>query len=229
MNRLPGVSRLVQVLSYAGTHGVNATARQAARQLRERVYMRESHIWYERQLGVGAPGEASWPDGVRLVAGSVGRLEVLDRFDSVGEKEARRRLDEGAQWWLVEEDAGPLFSCWILRSTAPVTAAPGGRLPLPSDSVVLEDSVTAPAARGRGIAPQAWTAIAGVLAEQGVARMLTKVEVANTASRKAVLKAGFEELAVMDFARTGPRSSTRVRPLGTCGWLVGALTGAAAR
>ena len=41
-------------------------------------------------------------------------------------------------------------------------AAPGGRLRLPADTVVLEDSVTSAAARGRGIAPRAWNALASL-------------------------------------------------------------------
>ncbi len=38
--------------------------------------------------------------------------------------------------------------------------------------------------------------------------MITKVEVANTASRKAVVKSGFREIGVMGYDRLGPRART---------------------
>jgi RimJ/RimL family protein N-acetyltransferase len=74
----------------------------------------------------------------------------------------------------------------------------------------LEDSVTASAARGRGVAPGAWTAIAEGLAAEGVRRLITKVEVDNIPSRRAVEKVGFRAVSLMDFVRVGGRGRTRV-------------------
>jgi GNAT superfamily N-acetyltransferase len=79
--------------------------------------------------------------------------------------------------------------------------------------VCLEDSVTAPLARGRGVAPAAWSAIADELAGEGVRRMITKVRVDNLPSRKAVEKVGFEGVALMHFKRIGPLRRTSVRRL----------------
>ena len=89
-------------------------------------------------------------------------------------------------------------------------AAPGGWLELPADTVVLEDSATTPRARGRGIAPGAWTAIADSLRDEGLVHMITKVGVENEASRKAVAKAGFRDVGVMRMVKTGPRKRTTV-------------------
>ena len=89
-------------------------------------------------------------------------------------------------------------------------AAPGGWLELPADTVVLEDSATTPRARGRGIAPGAWTAIADSLRDEGLAHMITKVGVENEASRKAVAKSGFREIGVMRMVKRGPRKRTTV-------------------
>jgi RimJ/RimL family protein N-acetyltransferase len=79
--------------------------------------------------------------------------------------------------------------------------------------VCLEDSVTSAAARGRGIAPAAWGAIADTLALEGQRKMITKVTVENTASRRAVTKSGFEEIALMHFRRRGPIHRTSIQVL----------------
>ncbi len=94
-------------------------------------------------------------------------------------------------------------------------AAPGGWLELPADTVVLEDSATTPRARGRGIAPGAWTAIADSLRDEGLVHMITKVGVENEASRKAVAKAGFRDVGVMRMVKTGPPQAHHGGPVGS--------------
>jgi len=67
---------------------------------------------------------------------------------------------------------------------------------VPRGVAFLEDSVTAPTYRGRGIASAAWQQIAGVLPTEGLCELVTIVDVTNVASRRAVTKAGFQEVAV---------------------------------
>jgi RimJ/RimL family protein N-acetyltransferase len=95
-----------------------------------------------------------------------------------------------------------------------VIAAPGRTLALPEGVACLEDSVTAAAARGRGIAPAAWTLIGDELQQAGFKTLVTKIETENQASRRAVEKVGYRLVAVMDHERTGPRRRTTVRPVG---------------
>ena len=92
----------------------------------------------------------------------------------------------------------------------PAIAAPGGQLQLSAGTVCLEDSVTAAPARGRGIGPAAWSAIADALGDEGQRHIITKVAVDNVPSRRAVEKAGFDAVALMHFRRFGPRSRTWV-------------------
>ena len=77
----------------------------------------------------------------------------------------------------------------------------------------LEDSATSPRARGRGVAPGAWTGIADSVRDEGLEHMITKVGVENAPSRKAVTKAGFRELGVMRLVKRGPRKHTTMTPL----------------
>ena len=133
-----------------------------------------------------------------------GAVEMGQRIEEV-----RARRAAGNDLWLAEDDGGPLFRCWIYRGRAPVLAAPGGWLELPADTVVLEDSATTPRARGRGIAPGAWTAIADSLRDEGLAHMITKVGVENEASRRAVARRGSARSVSCEWSRPGRASGPR--------------------
>ena len=187
--------------AWARRQGIHSTSARA------HVYLVEEHVWYQLDLAGERP-RRELPEDVRLVrAGDdrlAGAVEMGQRIDEV-----RARRAAGNDLWLAEDDGGPLFRCWIYRRRAPVLAAPGGWLELPADTVVLEDSATTPRARGRGIAPGAWTAIADSLRDEGLAHMITKVGVENEASRKAVAKAGFRESGSCGWSRPGRASAPR--------------------
>ncbi len=121
-----------------------------------------------------------------------------------------RRLGRGGRLWLVEDDDGPAFTCWIFENYTPSAVAPRERLDLPPGTVGLEDSFTAPDFRGRGVAPAAWTAIADLLAAEGVHAIATPVDEDNQASRRGVEKAGFKQVAVAHMERRSFRTRVRV-------------------
>jgi RimJ/RimL family protein N-acetyltransferase len=203
------MARIDRLSSAISRYGLGGLASTVARKARERVAFSESHVWYE--LDLTAPRETRvLEEGLILRPGREADLALLEQLDTVWPERARRRLQDGNDWWLVLDQGAPLFSCWIFRERAPVLAAPQGELALPAGCVCLEDSVTSAAARGRGIAPAAWSAIAASLAQEGQRRMITKVTVENVPSRRAVTKAGFVEVAIMHFRRRGIRSGTSV-------------------
>jgi L-amino acid N-acyltransferase YncA len=185
---------------------VGATARHSLKLARAQLHLVEEHVWYELDVAGERP-RRELPPEVRLVKAGDDRLdgavEMGQHLDEI-----RRRRAAGNDLWLAEDDGGPLFRCWIYRDRAPVLAAPGGWLAIPDAAVVLEDSATTPRARGRGIAPGAWTAIADSLRDEGLAHMLTKVGVHNEPSRKAVVKSGFREIGVMRLVKHGPHKRT---------------------
>jgi GNAT superfamily N-acetyltransferase len=185
-------------------------ARRAYDVARSRVYVDEDYVWYVLDLTGDRPC-AQLPEGLELVRAAREQLPLLEELPTTAPQEALARVDGGADLWLVLADGRPAFSCWIFHDRTPVPAARGGWLGVPADAASLEDSVTAPGFRGRGIAPAAWSGIADALAADGVARLLTIVPLANTPSRRAVEKAGFREFAVMNRRRLGPRRSTTVR------------------
>lgn len=186
--------------------------RAVARRLRKLAYLREEHVWYERDLGRPGPG-VELPGGLQLVRAAEEQAEVVSVFGQ-DVHQARERLAAGNDIWLVLEGEQPLFLCYTFRAAAPVIAAADGTLELPVGSACLEDAVTLPEARGRGIASAAWSAIADELGRAGLSTLVAKVETDNGASRRVAEKAGFAPVAVMEHQRTGVLRHTAVRPLG---------------
>ena len=190
-------------------HGPRAASRRLVQIVRGRLYLREEHVWYELPLGTERAARPL-PEGLVLVEADDVQTRLLDDLPTMAPPEALKLRERGGRLYLVLEGARPLFACWIHASATPAIAAPGGWLQLPVGTVCLEDSVTAAAARGRGVAPAAWSELADRLAADGVERMITKVGVENAPSRKAVEKAGFREAAVMRLTRIGPRARVSV-------------------
>ncbi len=192
-------------------HGLTGAARHAASRLGGRFYLREAHHWYQLDLGADRP-QRPMPEGFRLVQGGEDELLLLRRLPTVKLEEGERRLGDGATLWLVLEAEDPAFACWTFYDRMPVYAAKGGALELPQRAAGLEDSVTSPDYRGRGVAPAAWAAISDTLHERGYELLITKVAEENQPSRRAVEKAGFRDIAVMRLIRFGRRRRVEVEP-----------------
>jgi len=177
--------------------------RAVARRVAARAYLREEHVWYALPLdGVQQPREL--PTGLELVQAQTGDASLAVQHGR-GAGEVARRVGEGHELWIVRDEDRAAFSCWIYVERAPAIAASGGWFVVPRGSVCLEDSITSPDYRGRGVAPAAWERIAAHARTHGAETMVTKVAQDNTPSRKAVSKAGFKEVAVMRLTRVGPR------------------------
>jgi len=196
------------VMRRVRSDGVGAAARHSLELARAHLYLVEEHVWYQLDVAGERP-RRELPDDVRLIRAGDEQLSGAVEMGQMLE-EVRDRRAAGNDLWLAEDEGGPLFRCWIYRRRAPVLAAPGGWLEIPAETVVLEDSATTSRARGRGIAPGAWTAIADSLRDEGLTYMITKVGVENEASRRAVVKAGFREIGIMRLVKAGPRKRTTV-------------------
>ena len=193
------------------TGSVRKLAAIASHRLVRTLYLRERHIWYT--LSLTAPlSHTPCPAGFDIARATVTDVALLEELPTIGAHEARERLTAGAELWLMREGIHAAFACWIFRGDTPVFAARHGRLSLPTGTVCLEDSVASPAYRGRGLAPAAWSEIAGVLQDQHVAAIITKVAEDNAASRRAVEKAGFERIAMMTLTRRGLRTRVTLQP-----------------
>ena len=198
-----GANHLMQCVR---RHGVSGTVWRAmvasGRAARRLPYLRERHVWYRLDLERGWP-RRELPPGFEIVRGGVEELPLLKQMGSVGYIEGLRRLENGADFWLIRNARTAAFSCWIFHHRTPVLAAPGGWLHLPEGIVCREDSVTAPQYRGRGLSPASYPPIAASLAREGVKAIVAKIEETNLPSRRAVEKAGLRPVATMTLVRVG--------------------------
>ena len=198
------MSRISHALAKTRREGIRAAFARAWELGQRPVYNSEEHVWYQLDVKAERP-RREFVEGVRLVRATAGEARRVEELGQV-ETEARARLAAGNDLWVALDDEDrTLFVCWTFRGETPVSAAPHGRLQLPAGTACLEDSVAAPLARGKGIAPASWTAIADILATEGFESMITKVTTDNAPSRKAVQKSGFREIGVMRLTRMGPR------------------------
>jgi GNAT superfamily N-acetyltransferase len=194
--------RLVRRLAHhIRDHGLAATAHRVWTRLRRSLHLRESHAWSVLDVATAA-APPPLAGGLVIVRGGRSDVGLLaDLPTEVSAAVALRRLAGGAQLWLVKDGSRAAFVCWIFPQALPAVAAPGGQLELPPGFAALEDTATSEDYRGRGIAPAAWLAIAERLERDGYTHILTKVEVDNAPSRRAVAKAGFREVALVHLVR----------------------------
>jgi ribosomal protein S18 acetylase RimI-like enzyme len=194
--------------------GALPAARRLALVTLHKLVMREEHVWYSLELDGERP-RRELPAGFALRTATEADVEGIAKLPNQPDAdELRTRLAGQASVYVVTEGARMAFACTVFRGRTPTVAAKSGWLDLPPDTVCLEDSGTSPEFRGRGVAPGAWTALADDLARRGYKTMLTKVEVANAPSRKAVAKSGFGQVASMRMRRVGPLVRVAVTPLG---------------
>jgi RimJ/RimL family protein N-acetyltransferase len=182
-------------------HGPGSLASVIAHRLVRLAFLDEHHVWYV--LDLAEIIDRPLADGYTL--------RQIDPNEDLGAvlidvrpEIAGPRLAEGNQAWVVEDAEGdPAFNCFVFFGRTPARAAESRSLLLPPGTACLEDSVTAAAHRGHGIAGGAWAKIAAGLRDDGFEVLVTKVEVENVPSRKAVEKIGFLPAAVMHLRRRG--------------------------
>ncbi len=213
-----GITRVSRALR---RYGVTGAIRRGAHAGRRLAAVRERHYWYARPIAEapGAAPEGSGPFELRRAP--AGDTQYLETLPTVEIEQATEFFDRGGALWVVLVDGSPAFACWTFRDATPLPVIQGGWQPLPPDVAGLAFSLTHPDFRGRGVAPWAWEAIAAELAREGVRRIVTEVEADNAASRRAVSKAGFAEVAATDVLRIGPyrRIETEVFDAAAAGFL----------
>jgi RimJ/RimL family protein N-acetyltransferase len=202
-----GTTRLRRAVRRYGAAGA---ARRLLGLVREAVYLRQEHVWYELDLRGARPRRELDDPALELMQAGVEHIPLLDDLWAIDHAEAERRLQSGGTLWLVLDGQRPAFSCWTFRGRTPIRAAQKGWLDLPADVACLEESLTAATYRGRSIAPAAWTLIADRLAGGDVRRLVTTIEEENTASRTAVAKVGFVEIGRAATLKIGKRFRVRL-------------------
>ncbi len=204
--------------------GVRPTAIQLARQARSMVWLDESHIWYELTFADASPDFPLGDDFV-FCRGDQRDVERFARIPPVTSHYVRARLAAGDDLWYARRGNDVAFFCWTLRGTAPTVASTRGGVPLPPDTVNLEDSTAVPAFRRSAVGLGTIAHLCNALRAEGITRMVTKVSADNAPAQRWVVKLGFVEVAVATVSRRGPRMTRTVtsRPGHDDSWLVGGL------
>jgi Acetyltransferase (GNAT) family len=202
--------RLSRVVKEEGAAGI---ARRIGWRVRSNVYLDEEHIWYT--LNLDRVQQLPLAPGYELRVATDADIDRITGLTGTPREEADDNRARGAESWVVVQDEEPAFVCWIFPETTPVRAAADRWLALPPGVVCLEHSFTGESHRGRGIAGAAWTKIAQGLKMRDFDVLITKVEVDNAPSRKAVQKAGFREACLMRLHRRGPRETVTLEMLPT--------------
>jgi GNAT superfamily N-acetyltransferase len=205
----PGIAG--QLREGLGRRGARGLAREGLELVRRAVWRRENHNWYEIQLA-RMPAMPPLPDDMRLVVATDADLAAVEQLGG-NVASARRRAARGHQQMLLFDGDRPVFGCWVFHGAMPDPAAHRGTLVLPDDTVCIEDSVTNPDSRRRGVSTIAGGAVITHLRSEGIRTMLTRVAVSNVPAHKAVLKTGFREVARVTMQRIGPRKHVDVEIL----------------
>jgi GNAT superfamily N-acetyltransferase len=210
-SHFPHLNTLTRALQH---HGVikccTLALSEALQSVLNHLYLHERHVWFV--LSTHSVRAVSLADGMILQPVSGPQVDLLSEQALCGRRVVENYLRHRGQPWVVMDGQRVAFCCWIFTKEMPLVVARGGWHALPVSTACLEASVTSADYRGRGIAPAAWLGIAAILKERGIHRMVTKVEEDNAASRRAVVKAGFHEIAVVDFQRMGLSRYKTIEP-----------------
>ena len=190
-------------------YGLIGVLRLAGRRVVRKLFLRETHVWYRLDLS-GEPAQLQLRPGLELVSAAGAGLSLLEQLPMGGRYGTATRLEMGAGPWIVREGDRAVFGCWVFPDRAPVAAARGGTIPLPSGTACIDDVVTIPEYRGHGIAPAALATLASRLRNQGTDALASKVEETNAASRRAFEKAEFRPVTRMHSMKIGPLIRLRV-------------------
>lgn len=193
--------------------GLAGTARTAARIVQHAAHQDEVSTWFEVVLDRDRP-RVPLAEGELLPAVDDATFGLFNAIGSQSAEVARARRAAGGEPWVLLVDGEPAFCCWLYAGRSPINSMPGEWLNLPAGVRTLEDSITAPGFRGRGLAGGVWTALFDELEKQGVRSVVTNVLDSNIPSTKAVLKVGFAPVASMRYVRVGPWSRQQLTAVG---------------
>lgn len=199
------------VLRSVRRRGLRVVVVQGLDELRQRVAPNSTHVWYLLDLRQDRP-LLPIPGGYAIeeLSPASAKLELLDVLGPNARAEAETRFAGGGRLFTALTESDLAFACWIFRAI-PTRAARNGWLELPGELRGLEYSVTVEQHRGRGLAPAVWLEVAGLLEADGVDGLVTKVGLANDASRRAVKKAGFDEIGYVTVTRRAGKLRVDVR------------------
>jgi RimJ/RimL family protein N-acetyltransferase len=182
---------------------LRSTAGAAVARLRPARSFTAEYVWYRLDLRDPQRVRRELDPAMTLLRATVDNQALIDQIPhdpsvtSMTPDEVAERMAGGGELWLTVEDGRVAFACWTFHGRGPVHGARDEEGRFPTGVLYMEDSIASPDFRGRGIGPATWSALADAAAAGGDRCIVTKVDVTNTSSRRAVEKVGFRDVARM--------------------------------
>jgi GNAT superfamily N-acetyltransferase len=192
---------LSRVRDVVRRHGLRGVAHLAVDRVGPRQRVAAVYVWYAIDLERADRPQNPLPEGFVVREATIADVASMQQMTSahtvtITEEVMRERVLNGVKPWLAISDDGRVAALsWVFTRSLPLR----GRyeLVLPDDVAGFEDTVTSREMRGRGIAPALLTQLGDILPRDGVRAIITRIDVENAASHRAVQKLGFEECARM--------------------------------
>jgi hypothetical protein len=185
---------------YAGKYGWPSFMHRTVRAVRQAMLLDETHLWFQRTLGVDDPDERMPPE-ITLRQASADTVELIEALPTVSLADARRRMERGVELWLLFDGDRPVVAAWFFRTTMPMIGAPRRAVTAPPGVVFLEDAVTAPDYRGQRLVRLFVRRLSVEFHRQGLTFIVCKVADTNVSSLRAVAALGFVEIGRTHFRR----------------------------
>jgi RimJ/RimL family protein N-acetyltransferase len=168
--------------------------------------LREAIASHETLIVLARPTRRRDDDGVEGRELNLRRLTAADAslyartIGTDSESTFRARLSATSRCFAVELQGRLVHASWVTTGCAWTREIRSFICVADGDSYVYE-SFTDPGARGRGVYPFALVEICRELSGEGLGRLWVAVEKGNSASERAVSKAGFEEVFEIHYRR----------------------------
>ncbi|MDT0353505.1 hypothetical protein [Pseudonocardia charpentierae] len=195
--------------------GVRGAVAEVWRRTVRRLYLREAHCWLQLDLAGDRPRAGlAEPIVVRQVPEE--DLAMIEQLGTFPLEEARRRHREGARLWVAQAGEQVAIACWVFEHAVPAIAARDGLVRLRPGVVSLEDLAvgTLPRTReGLTCYRGTFTSICDHYQALGYDRLITKVELGNSAVRNRTARVGLQPIAEMRLLRIAGFSRVRLSGL----------------
>jgi len=139
--------------------GIKGTANLVGERLSPTTDWRQDSVWYHLDLTDPERPRRPLEPPLELRQGHSVDVPLLEQFPvdtsvaTMTRAVVEDRLAEGAILWLGRRGRQAAFRCWNFYATGPLPGGRRGRILLPPEVVMLEDSIANPEFRGRGVAP----------------------------------------------------------------------------
>lgn len=189
--------RVRQVAAIARDEGLASTIRRSAQATGKLVRDRGGVVWIHRPTDAEMyPPDTPMLEQTLVLPGTP-EASAYDALRPITERTQELRLAAGAERWAFHtgDPCDPSFICWLYFDHAIVSEVLDVTLPLPPDSVQVEDAYVPYAKRGERWSLFAMATLCAMLRERDCHHLYSKVDDDNASALKALRADNWDEIA----------------------------------